>query len=662
MMQRTKRRVVALTALGYGLVLTLVLGLGAVMVGSMNRLAGITDDLYDHPFRVSNAAIGAQAMVALIRDQMLELGLSPTPERLAIAKTRTTAMDAGLRDRLGTVKQQFLGDPDTVDTIIRQLDEWQRFRDGVFALVAEGQTVRATELIRIDGADQFNRAYTSVDSVVKSAQNRAARFRQEAATEAGRLIALALGLLATLTVVVGIIAWITGRRTLAVIHQERLLTLALAESERRFLESMENAPIGMVLMAPDGTLQRVNHAFLKLLGYAAEELLQRTFLELTDPMDRETHARHFLALASGSGAPYQLELRYLHRDGTPVWTQTNCSQVRDEHGSPGQVVAQVEDISARKAATERDQYLANVVENVFDGILTIDELGIIDSFNQAAERIFGYSREEVLGRSVNLLIPPPHGAAHDGYIRRYLETGEKKIIGIGRTVNGVRKDGSLFPMDLAVTEIRLGQKIRFTGIVRDITERVKAEEEVRRMAHHDTLTGLPNRLLLQDRLLRCLARSQREQTRLALLFLDLDRFKQINDSLGHDAGDELLKATTRRLLACVRESDTVARMGGDEFIIILPDIGFIRDAESVAQKILQVMDEPYTLAGTPMTVSTSIGIAVYPDHGNSQAELFRSADMAMYQAKNAGRATYHVFSGAGPAWRYSAAPSLKKTD
>ncbi|NJD07137.1 MAG: diguanylate cyclase [Methylococcaceae bacterium] len=659
-MHRTERRVISLTAFGYSLVLLLVLGLGAVTATSLQRLAGITDELYDHPFQVSNAAIGAQAMVALIRNQMLELALVPSAEHLSAAKTRTKALDAGLRERLRVVKQQFLGDPAKIDEIIRRLDEWRQFREEVFALMEHGQTARAIEWIQTDGAGQFDRTYGSVDVVVNQAQNRAVRFRQQAATESREVIALTLLLLAGLALLIALIGWATGRRTMTIIGQERLLMQALEESERRFLKAMDNAPIGVALMNADGQLQRVNQAFSRLLGHPSSELLRLQFLDLTEAVDYDHHARHFRTLSAEGGNSYQLELRLQRRDGSQVWTRTHCSAVRDEGGRPSQVIAQVEDISAHKSAMERDRYLAGILDNVFDGILTIDELGIIDSFNRAAERIFGYRREEVLGRNVKMLVPAPHDALHDDYIQRYLATGEKKIIGIGRVVEGLRKDGSRFPMDLAVTEIREGGKIRFTGILRDITDRVKAEEEVRRMAHHDNLTGLPNRLLLQDRLQRCLARAQRDQTRVALLFLDLDRFKKINDSLGHDIGDELLKTTARRLLACVRESDTVARMGGDEFIIILPLIGFLRDAERVAQKILEAMEEPCLLADEPLTVSTSIGIAVYPDHGSTQQELFRSADMAMYQAKKAGRATYHVHSGAGPAWRYSAA--IDKTD
>jgi len=643
-----------MTALGYGLVLILVLGLGAVVVSSMQRLAGITEQLYLHPFHVSNAAIGAQASVALIRDQMLELALSPTPDRLAATKTRTGAMDRGLHHRLDIIQAYFLGDPAKVEEIRTHLDQWSRSRESVFAQMDAGQVQQAIDAIRVRGLAQFNRTYTSVEYVVKFAQNRARLLSEEAVEQARAMTRLAVLILAALAVLVGTIGWSMGRRILGVIRQEHSLTAALAESERRFLEAMEIAPIGVALLSPGGALARVNASFVKTLGSTAESLLQRNLLDLTAEPDRDRHRQAFANLAGGHADTYHVELRYCRDDGRLLWAQTHCSLVRDEQGQPAEIVAQVEDISERKASMAQDQFLAAIVENAFDGILTIDQQGIILSFNRAAETIFGYDRGEVIGASVNRLIPEPHASHHDGYIQRYLSTGEKTIIGVGRTVQGLRKSGEVFPMDLAVTELRQDGSVRFTGIVRDITERVKAEDEIRRMAHYDTLTGLPNRLLLQDRLRQCIARAQREGGRLALLFLDLDRFKAINDTLGHDVGDQALKIATERLLRCVRESDTVARLGGDEFVMVLGNIRLIQDAELVAQKILQLMREPFLLQEQPMQISTSVGIAVYPEHGHTQMELFRAADMAMYQAKSSGRATYHVYSGSGPVWRYSA--------
>jgi diguanylate cyclase (GGDEF)-like protein len=208
-------------------------------------------------------------------------------------------------------------------------------------------------------------------------------------------------------------------------------------------------------------------------------------------------------------------------------------------------------------------------------------------------------------------------------------------------MTGKRGDGITFPQEISLTAIDGGGVVI---VVRDVTERTYAEEQIKHLAYHDALTGLPNRLLFKDRLTVALSHAQREHTRLAVLFLDLDRFKVINDSLGHNIGDQLLQAVAARVQSCVRESDTVARLGGDEFTIMIPSLVRSEDAAPVAQKILEAVRYPFHLDGREFYITTSIGISLYPEDGMDAETLIKNADTAMYQAKEQGRDNYQLFN------------------
>ena len=471
-----------------------------------------------------------------------------------------------------------------------------------------------------------------------------------------------------------------------------------------------------------------------------------------------------------------------------------------------------------------------ISNHILDGLITIDRNGIVEEFNRAAQDIFGYEPIEVIGRNIKMLMPDPYQRDHDQYMHNYMSSGIKKIIGIGREVIGLRKDGSTFPMDLAVTKMLVGEELTFVGLIRDITERktheekhdkrnmevarattralsifhenahhhfifiemleqvlsltqsnygligavlhakdgtpylktyatnnlaweneaieiaqvgetnlpgeedlttlykqvvetgeiviknlptndieaddhsitptyrpeltaflgipltisgkmigivgvanrpggydptslnmlegilhscasiivayhnnnlrIKAEEDVKKLAHFDSLTDLPNRSLFMDRLVQSISQAKRNKTTLTLFFLDLDGFKSINDTAGHKAGDQVLKLVADRLKACVREMDTVARLGGDEFTLILPGTEDDKQAAVVAKKVIATIGDVITLDGTAHQIGASIGIAIYPEDGEGVEALLNNADKAMYAAKAAGKNRY----------------------
>jgi diguanylate cyclase (GGDEF)-like protein/PAS domain S-box-containing protein len=295
----------------------------------------------------------------------------------------------------------------------------------------------------------------------------------------------------------------------------------------------------------------------------------------------------------------------------------------------------------RFALMSKTAQAAAIMDTAAEGIVTIDEHGVIESFNRAAHGMFGYAVTEAVGANVSMLMPQPHAREHDTHIANYLRTGQARVIGKPRVVSALRKDGTVFPIELNVTELKLGGNRSFTGVIRDITERKLAEEHIRHLAHHDALTGLPNRTLFYDRLRQAMALAGRERHELALLYIDLDRFKAVNDSLGHDAGDELLKAVAARMRSLVRGADTVARMGGDEFTVIVPKLTSREGAATLAQKLIDALSAPFQLhlaapgPAREVRIGSSIGIAVYPADTQDIDGLIKAADSAMYEAKRA---------------------------
>ncbi len=318
------------------------------------------------------------------------------------------------------------------------------------------------------------------------------------------------------------------------------------------------------------------------------------------------------------------------------------------------------------ALEESELRFRTIIESIVDGVILIDASGTVLQCNNVIEDMFGYTARELIGRNVNMLMPEPTRSMHDQHLRHYMETGESKIIGMGREVEALRRDRTTFPLDLGVSQFSLGTRRYFVGILRDATNRRLSENkfrqrnvelerrvvsrtqqlksvnrELERLALHDPLTGLPNRTLFLTRLREGIRAAEASYQKLFLIMLDLDQFKEINETLGHHVGDLLLKGVSKRLLVSLRESDTIAHLGGDEFAVILmrtSDEG----ANTVAEKIRRSLEPAFALENTSVSVKASLGIATFPDHGDSESTLLQHADVAMYAAKhnNLGYAFY----------------------
>ena len=299
----------------------------------------------------------------------------------------------------------------------------------------------------------------------------------------------------------------------------------------------------------------------------------------------------------------------------------------------------------------------DVLEAAPDALVLVNGAGNIALANEPAEQLFGYSRGELLGQAVEILLPTCYRDAHLRHRAAYTTDLRRRPVGGGPELFGLRKDGAEFPVEISLAPLASRRGTFVMIAVRDISARKRAEAEHRhlvreralyaeisRLARQDTLTGLPNRVLLHDRLSLALASASRHGQKLGVVFLDLDRFKHVNDSLGHGTGDALLQSVAGRLTANVRRTDTVSRQGGDEFVILLSEVRRRDDLAMAAAKIMAAINAPHHVAGQELHVTASLGIAVYPDDGEEVETLIRHADIAMYHAKDHGRDNCQFFA------------------
>ena len=346
---------------------------------------------------------------------------------------------------------------------------------------------------------------------------------------------------------------------------------------------------------------------------------------------------------AGKTPYYEAEYRLRAKDGTWKWVldRGKVTEV-DEKGNPMRVAGTHKEITAGKEAEEKLRLAARVMESTNDAIFVVDLDFQVVQVNPMFRKIMGYNDDEVLGIESKQLFAPRYG---DTFFSRQHE----QLVNSRRCQDEVwlkRKDGSEFLSDLYLSQVadENGQTKNYVAVFADITQRKQAEEDLRYLANFDVLTGLPNRTLFNERLERAMIRARRTRRKLALLFTDLDHFKKINDTLGHNVGDLLLRAVATRLSGCVRREDTVARLGGDEFLIILEEIETLHDVRAASEKVLEMFTTPYELAGHEVIVTISIGVSIFPDDGEDISTLFKNADTAMYHAKERGRNCYRFYS------------------
>jgi diguanylate cyclase (GGDEF)-like protein/PAS domain S-box-containing protein len=415
------------------------------------------------------------------------------------------------------------------------------------------------------------------------------------------------------------------------------------ESEEKLRNLYELSPLGIALTDWSGRCLEFNGAFQRICGYSDEELKALDYWTLTPRKYHADEARQLDSLLrTGQYGPYEKE--YVRKDGSVVPLRLNGVLVTGRDGQK-YIWSIVEDITERKKA-EVDLRIAATAFESREGTMVTDADARILRVNRAFTDLTGYAASEVVGQNPRLLKSDRHDA---DFYRRLWET-------IGRTggwqgeIWDRRKNGEVYPKWLTISAVKDGDGAvtHYVATHSDITERKKAEEKINELAFFDQLTGLPNRTLLIDRLKQAMNASTRSGSHGALLFIDLDNFKTLNDTLGHDMGDLLLKQVAQRLNACVRAGDTVARLGGDEFVLVLAGLSAhateaATQAETVAEKILVAFNETYRLDEAPYQCTSSIGATLFNGHDSSIDDLLKQADLAMYKAKAAGRNAIRFF-------------------
>ncbi len=348
------------------------------------------------------------------------------------------------------------------------------------------------------------------------------------------------------------------------------------------------------------------------------------------------------------GEPFDAELPLITARGRSVWVRV-IGEAQREDGQVTHVYGTLQDITSRRQAEdalrERERQLESILDNAAEGMIVLSAAGGIERFNRQAQHMFGYSTQEVRGLHLKQITIELGYEDQGGAGAEAAANWMQRLVGSHREVTGRRQDGSIFPLELAVSEIVMSPgPNQFTAIVRDITDRKSWENRIYSLAYSDSLTGLPNRLLLRDRLEHAIAAAQRNRTLVGVLFFDIDHFKPINDSYGHHVGDLLLREIAERARSCVREIDTVSRLGGDEFVVVLPELREALDAAAVARKILAAMGQAYRIDGHEFSITQTLGISIYPQDGPDADALLRNADSAMYHAKESGKNCFLFFN------------------
>ena len=414
------------------------------------------------------------------------------------------------------------------------------------------------------------------------------------------------------------------------------------QSEQRFRATFEQAAVGIAHVGLDGRWLRVNHKLCVITGYSEEELLTHNRPSITYPDDMPDELDSMQQLLAGDVPSSTKEIRYARKDGLPLWVNLTWSLTRTSTGEPDYFIEVIEDITERKEATERLRLFARIFDTINEGVAVTDASNNIMLVNPAFSTITGYSANEAIGKNPRIL----HSGLMDKMFYDKMWQSIKKTGRWQGEITDRRKNGETYVEWLSISTMKdeRGEFSHHIAVVSDISERKAAEERMVYIAQHDFLTGLPNRMMLHDRLTQAIAHAEREQRKVAVMFLDLDRFKAINDTLGHLVGDKLLQLVAGRISSVARTSDTVSRLGGDEFAIMLPYIENTDDIAMIALKLLASIAGPYVVDGNEIEVTTSIGISVFPEDGIDSESLIAHADAAMYQAKGNGRNNYQFFT------------------
>ena len=420
------------------------------------------------------------------------------------------------------------------------------------------------------------------------------------------------------------------------------LLKTLGQRETLLQQILDTSSVAIFMIDMRGRITQANRRMSEMFGMPSDELLGNEYVALVHSSEREASRQKMRALLASQIPAVDLDRLYCRADQTEFWGHLTGRQLLDANGVKLGLVGVIADIDVRKRAEDRLQLAASVFTHAREGILITSPDGTIIEVNDAFTRITGYERDEALGQKPRMLKSGHHDAVFYAKLWHDLKTTGHWF---GEIWNR-RKDGEVYAEMKTISAVRdaQGDVQWYVALFSDITPIKEHEKQLEQIAHYDVLTTLPNRVLLADRLHQAMAQALRYRQILAVAYLDLDGFKAVNDTYGHETGDQLLIALARRMKETLRESDTLARLGGDEFVAVLLDIGDVSASVPMLSRLLAAAAEQVSIDGRVLQVSASLGVTFFPQTDEVDADqLLRQADQAMYQAKLAGKNRYHVF-------------------
>ncbi|MBT3305445.1 MAG: EAL domain-containing protein [Alphaproteobacteria bacterium] len=438
-----------------------------------------------------------------------------------------------------------------------------------------------------------------------------------------------------------------GRNMLQIVDE--LLDLGRFENfknrEKDFRHLIELAP-DLICVCRGGEITMINPAGADMLGmWPPDSLIGRKFFDFVHP---DFHSIFDGRIENLMAKKSRVPMMFKRADDRTVEVEIAAMPYEDEsdeHENPASMLM-ARDVSERnralKTAAARENHIRKIMDTVVDGLVSFDRRGTIETANPAAEKIFGYDPGEMIGRNVRVLMDMPMNVNEIGFFDEIknsinLHSGDYQV-------EGRRQDGTKFPVEVALGMLKEGERHIYIGALRDITERKEQEERLRYLATRDPLTRMPNRRLFTELLEDAIRQADEDSSKFAVLFIDLDHFKNINDALGHVTGDMVLQSVGERLQDCLAEGDAVAHLSGDEFPILLNSIGDQAAAEAKAEDILRQIARPFVIDGKEIYTTGSVGIVLYPDSASTIGDLMRNVDTAAYHAKEQGRDTYQFYS------------------
>jgi len=431
------------------------------------------------------------------------------------------------------------------------------------------------------------------------------------------------------------------------VSERQRLEEELVRSEEKYRNILEQIEDGYYEVDLPGNYIFANEQACRLLGYPMNELIGKNFKDVVPAEDIDYTFKSFNEVFKTGKSNNGLAHRVIKKDGSIVYAEASVTLARTRQGEVTGFRVLSRDVTGRKRLEEElvrsEEKYRSILSEMEDACYETDLKGNFTFVNEACCSDLHYTREELLGMNFSKVVVKDEVTNVFNNFNQVHRTGESNK---GFSHRILRKDGTTGYAEASVSLVKnkQGKVMGFRAVSRDVSERKKLEQKLAEMATHDFLTGLPNRILLNDRFYVAVAHAHRSDSKLAVMSLDLDRFKAVNDTMGHSAGDELLKMVSIRLSCTLRTSDTVARIGGDEFVLLLQDMHNLEDATSIADKIVEAFKGPFVIEGHYLNISTSIGMAIYPDDGKDLDILMRKSDAAMYHSKKEGGNRYKVFS------------------